>query len=152
MHAPPTGSAHPPHPDTLMCSLTLPGEPHVGAIARAAVRSALHAHGLDDLASAAVQVTAELVSAACLLAPGEAVYLSLRYRDSTLRLTSYDHAPRPTHPRLAAACDTRRDRALHLLATLVTACAGTWGHAPARPPTPGTRTWAHLPHVTTAGW
>ncbi|MFD6416197.1 ATP-binding protein [Streptomyces sp. NPDC060194] len=153
VHAPPTGRVAVPSPDALMCSLTLPGDPHVGSIARAAVRSALHAHGLDDLAPAGVQAVGELVACACLLAPGEALYLSLRYRDATLRLTTYDHAPRPAHPRLAAACDTHRDRALGLLAELVAACEGHWGHSPApHPATPGTRTWAHLPRAGAARW
>ncbi|MER5732868.1 ATP-binding protein [Streptomyces sp. NPDC002138] len=135
----------PPALSTLTCSLTVPGEPLGAQIARAAVRSVLHAYGLDPLAPAVVQVTGELVAAAWQLDPGRSVYLSLRHREDALRLTAYDgHAPH-THPRLAAHCEARRRSALRLMAAVVRSCGGTWGFGESREPGGGNRTWATLP-------
>lgn len=75
------------------------------------------------------------------------MYLSLRYRDGTLRVVLYDGHPRHTHPRLAAACDTRRRATLRVLGCVVRACAGDWGFGDAREPGGGTRMWAVLPRA-----
>ncbi|MCJ1677861.1 ATP-binding protein [Streptomyces sp. APSN-46.1] len=140
----PTGS-EPPSLDTLTCSLTVPGAPYSAQIARGAVRSVLHAYRLDPLAPAAVQVTGELVAAAWRLDPGRSLYLSVRYRDDSLRLSVYDgHASHP-HPRLAAHCEARRRAALRLMAVVVRECGGAWGFGESREPGGGTRTWASLP-------
>ncbi|WP_051795659.1 hypothetical protein [Streptomyces sp. NRRL S-87] len=137
----------PPPPELLSCSLTMPGEPCSGRIARNTVRAALYAHALEPLVPAAVQCTGELVAAACHLNPGEDLYLSVRYRDEALRLIVYDsHAPH-THPRIAAACDARRRSALRLLSIVVRECGGDWGFGESREPGGGTRSWAVLPGV-----
>lgn len=142
----------PPSPDALACSLTVPGEPYSAQIARSAVRSVLHAHRLDPLAPAAVQVTGELVAAAWRLDPGRNLYLCVRYRDDSLRLTVYDgHAPH-AHPRLAAHCEARRRGALRLMAAVVRDCGGAWGFGESREPGGGTRTWATLPHAGALGY
>ncbi|MBT2407511.1 ATP-binding protein [Streptomyces sp. ISL-87] len=135
----------PPSPDALTCSLTVPGEAYSAQIARSTVRAVLHAHRLDPLASAAVQVTGELVAASRRLDPGRSLYLSVRYRDDSLRLTVYDgHTPH-TQPRLAAHCEARRRAALRLMAAVVRECGGAWGFGESREPGGGTRTWATLP-------
>ncbi|MEU6891821.1 ATP-binding protein [Streptomyces sp. NPDC046557] len=147
--AAPTG---PPGADDLACSLTVPGEPYSAQIARSAVRAALHAHRLDPLAPAAVQVTGELVGAAWYLNPGQSLYLSVRHRDDALRLTVYDgHAPH-AHPRLAAHCEARRRSALRLMAAVVRECGGAWGFEGSREPGGGTRTWATLPGAGAVGY
>lgn len=135
----------PPMPDALAYSFTLPAGAQSPAIARAAARSILRAHGLEDMADAAIQVLGELAAAAYRLAPTTELYVSLRYRDDALRVTLYDAHPRHTHPRLATACDTRRRAALRVLACVVKACSGDWGVGDAREPGGGTRTWAVLP-------
>lgn len=135
----------PPTPDTLSYSFTLPGAPQSPAIARAATRTILRAHGLEDMTDAAVQALGELTACAYRLAPTTELYVSLRYREGALRVTLYDAHPRHTHPRLATACDTRRRAALRVLACVVRACAGDWGFGDAREPGGGTRMWAVLP-------
>ncbi|WP_425540953.1 hypothetical protein [Streptomyces coeruleorubidus] len=52
----------PPTPETLAYSFTLPAALQSPAIARAATRTILRAHGLGDLTDAAVQVVSELAS------------------------------------------------------------------------------------------
>ncbi|GAB2866964.1 hypothetical protein GCM10027074_38010 [Streptomyces deserti] len=135
----------PPTPETLSYSLTLPAAPHTPSIARAATRTALRVHGLEDVTDAAVQVVSELASCACRVSPAGEVYVSLRYRDGALRVILYDGHPRHTHPRLASACDARRRAALRVLACVVKACGGDWGFGDAREPGGGTRMWAVLP-------
>jgi hypothetical protein len=135
----------PPAPDALSYSCPLPAAPQSPAIARAAARTILRAHGLEDMTDAAVQALGELTACAYRLAPTKELYVSLRYRDNALRVTLYDAHPRHTHPRLAAACDTRRRAALRVLACVVRACAGDWGFGDAREPGGGTRMWAVLP-------
>ncbi|GAA1427943.1 hypothetical protein GCM10009601_40070 [Streptomyces thermospinosisporus] len=138
----------PPSPESLSYSLTLPAAPHSPSIARTATRAILKAHGLEEMTDAAIQVVGELTACAYRLAPFTNAYLSLRYRDDTLRVILYDTHPRHTHPRLAAACDTRRRAALRLLACVVKACSGDWGFGDAREPGGGTRMWAVLPRGT----
>ncbi|AZM60286.1 MULTISPECIES: sensor histidine kinase [unclassified Streptomyces] len=138
---PPAG----PEPDTLSYSFTLPAGAQSPGIARAAARTILRVHGLEDMTDPAVQVLGELAATAYRLAPATELYVSLRYRDDALRVTLYDAHPRHTHPRLATACDTRRRAALRLLACVVKACSGDWGVGDAREPGGGTRMWAVLP-------
>ncbi|WP_406173052.1 ATP-binding protein [Streptomyces sp. NBC_00996] len=135
----------PPAPETLAYSLTLPASCTTPRIARAATRTILRAHGLSDIADAAVQTVSELAACACQFAPTAEVYVSLRYRDGALRVILYDSHPRHTNPRLAAACDTRRRAALRVLACVVRECDGDWGFGEAREPGGGTRMWAVLP-------
>ncbi|MEU7600438.1 ATP-binding protein [Streptomyces sp. NPDC041003] len=149
---PEPAAGEPPALDTLMCSLTIPGEPLSARIARGAVGSVLHAYRLDPLAPAAVQVAGELVAAAWHLDPGRSLYLSVRYRDDSLRLSVYDgHAPH-AHPRLAAHCEARRRAALRLMGAVVRACDGAWGFGESREPGGGTRTWASLPRSGAAAY
>ncbi|MGW0548366.1 ATP-binding protein [Streptomyces altiplanensis] len=136
----------PPRPSTLAYSLTLPGEPHCAAVARTAVRSALHVHHLDPYADFAALVTGELIGAAVKSTPGEDLYLSLRYRDAALRIVLWDQHPRHRDPTAIVLCEERRTRSLWLLAALVDDCGGTWGSAEAQaPPHRGTKSWAVLP-------
>ncbi|MCX4905770.1 ATP-binding protein [Streptomyces sp. NBC_00878] len=134
-----------PAPEPLAYSLTLPATLRSPAIARAATRTVLVAHGLGALADPAEQAVGELVAVACRFTPTSEVYLSLRHRDGALRVIVYDGHPRHTHPRLAAACDTRRRASLRLLGCVVRACEGDWGFGEAREPGGGTRMWAVLP-------
>lgn len=142
----------PPAPGTLSYSFTLPAAPHSPAIARAATRMILRVHGLDDVTDAAVQTVGELAACAYRLAPATEVYVSLRYRDDSLRVILYDAHPRHTHPRLATACDGRRRAALRVLACVVKACGGDWGFGDAREPGGGTRMWAVLPREGARGY
>ena len=136
----------PPTPESLAYGLTLPAALHSPAIARTATRTILQAHGLEDVAEAAVQAVSELASCACRFTPAAEVYVSLRYRDGVLRVILYDGHPRHAHPRLAAACEARRRAALRVLACVVRACSGDWGFGDAREPGGGTRMWAVLPY------
>ena len=135
----------PPTPEALAYSLTLPAAPLSPAIARAATRNVLQAHGLADMTDAAVQVVSELAACAIRFSPAAEVYLSLRYREGTLRVVLYDGHPRHVHPHLAEACEARRRAALRLLRCVVRACHGDWGFGEAREPGGGTRMWAVLP-------
>ncbi|MFB7928765.1 ATP-binding protein [Streptomyces sp. NPDC056039] len=141
-----TTAAKPPTPETLAYSLTLPAALQSPAIARAATRTILRAHDLTDVTDAAVQVVSELASCACRFTPAAEFYVSLRYRETALRVILYDGHPRHTNSRLAAACDTRRRADLRVLACVVRACGGDWGFGDAREPGGGTRMWAVLPH------
>jgi hypothetical protein len=137
----------PPTPETLAYSLTLPAAPQSPAIARAATRTILRAHALEEVADAAVQVVSELAACACRFTPSAEVYVSLRYREDTLRVILYDGHPSHTNPRLASACESRRRAALRVLACVVKACGGDWGFGDAREPNGGTRMWAVLPRA-----
>ncbi|MFD3803584.1 hypothetical protein ACFWSF_13600 [Streptomyces sp. NPDC058611] len=106
----------------------------------------LRTHRLEGLVPAAAQATGELMAAGRHSSPGNGLYLSLRYRDDSLRLIVYDaHGPHP-HPRLAGLCEARRRGYLRVLAALVRDCEGDWDFGPAREPGGGTRTWATLPY------
>ncbi|MEU3774857.1 ATP-binding protein [Streptomyces sp. NPDC032472] len=143
----------PPAPDTLVCSLSVPGEASSAQIGRSAVRAALHAYGLDPLVPAAVQVAGELLAAGWHLDPGGSLYLNLRYReDQSLRLTVYDGHAGHDHPRLAAHCEARRRAALRLLRVVVRECGGEWGFGDSREPGGGTRTWVSLPRAGALGY
>lgn len=142
----------PPSPDSLTFSLTLPAGPASSRVARVAARAALQSHGLDDMADATLQVVGELAACASRFTPGEEVYLSLRYRESALRVVLYDGHRRHEHPRLVEACDARRRAALRLLGCVVRACDGEWGFGEAREPGGGTRMWTVLPWVGARGY
>nr|WSX50044.1 ATP-binding protein [Streptomyces sp. NBC_00974] len=145
-------AGEPPALDAMACSLTVPGEPYSAQIARSTVRSVLHAHRLDPVAPAAVQVAGELIAASWHLDPGRSLYLSLRHREGSLRLTVYDgHAPH-SHPRLAAHCEARRRGALRVMSAVVRDCGGAWGFEESREPGGGTRTWVSLPVAGAVGY
>ncbi|MFJ3925427.1 ATP-binding protein [Streptomyces sp. NPDC090022] len=146
---PPT-SPTPPSPYTLSYSLTLPGQPYSAGVARDAVRTVLRTHHLTPLIPLTQQVTAELMAAGWHHSPGEDLYLSLRYRDDSLRVIVYDSHTPHTQPRLAALCEARRRSHLRVLAALVKDCRGDWGFGPAREPGGGTRSWARLPTSPTS--
>ncbi|MFD4634673.1 ATP-binding protein [Streptomyces sp. NPDC058284] len=143
---PSRGDHSAPTPDTLAYSLTLPSALTSPAIARVATPTVLAAHGLAALVNPATQIAAELTATACRFSAAAEVYVSLRFRDGTLRVIVYDSHPRHTHPRLAAACDVRRRAALRLLACVARACEGDWGFGEAREPGVGTRMWATVPY------
>ncbi|MDQ1016593.1 hypothetical protein QFZ43_003142 [Streptomyces afghaniensis] len=67
--SPTVTASTPPTPETLAYSLTLPATLQSPAIARAATRTILRAHGLEDVTDAAVQVVSELASCACRFTP-----------------------------------------------------------------------------------
>ncbi|MGC9441923.1 ATP-binding protein [Streptomyces sp. WG5] len=142
----------PPPPEALAYSLTVPASPCSPAVVRAATRTVLRTHGLVGMTDAAVQVASELTACACAFASASEVYLSLRYRDGTLRVVLYDGHPRHINSRLATACDTRRRAALRVLGCVVRACAGDWGFGDAREPGGGTRMWAVLPRAGASGY
>lgn len=137
----------PPVPESLAYSFTLPAALASAAVARATARAVLETHDLRDVTDAAVQVVSELASCACRFTAADGIYVSLRYRDDALRVIFYDAHPRHTHPRLAAACDARRQASLRVLACVVRACRGEWGFGAAREPGGGTRMWAVLPRL-----
>lgn len=149
---PTRADASAPTPDTLAYSLTLPSALTSPAIARTLTRTVLTAHGLAALVDPATQAVAELAATACTFSATAEVYLSLRFREGTLRVIAYDSHPRHTHPRLAAACDVRRRAALRLLACVARACEGDWGFGEAREPGGGTRMWATVPYGGGVGY
>ncbi|MGW0731436.1 ATP-binding protein [Streptomyces sp. NPDC002851] len=146
-HADDLASSTPPAPDELAYSLTLPAALTSPSVARAAARRMLAAHGLQGAADATLQAVGELTACACRFTAAEAVYLSLRYRDGTIRITLHDSHPRHTSRHLAAACDRARGAVLGLLDCVVEECDGDWGFGEAREPggDGGTRMWAVLP-------
>lgn len=146
------GAGDPPSPDGLAYSLTVPGEPYGSQIARSTVRAVLHAHRLDRIVPAAVQVAGELFAASWYLDPGRSLYLSLRHREGALRLTVYDGHATHSHPRLAAHCEARRRAALRVMSAVIRDCGGAWGFGESREPGGGTRTWASLPVAGAAGY
>lgn len=135
----------PPSPDTLTYGFTLPASAVSSGIARATTRVVLLAHGLEEMADAAVQVVGELTACAFRFAADASVHVSLRWREGELQVVLYDGHRRHTHPRLVAACDERRGDALQVLGCVVEGCGGEWGFGEAREPGGGTRMWAVLP-------
>lgn len=142
----------PPRPDTLTYSFTLPAGAASPAIARRTTAAILSAHGLHEFTDAAVQAVSELITCAARFTGSPEIYLSLRYRDDTLRMVVYDGHARHTHPRLATTCDARRRSALRLLVRVVRACNGDWGFGDSREPGGGTRMWAVLPRHGTRSY
>ncbi|WP_326442156.1 ATP-binding protein [Streptomyces sp. H27-D2] len=146
---PPPPDLGAPHPGNLAYSLTLPSAVATPAIALEAAELILDIHRMNDLIEPSLLLVCELVSYACrFTGAGEQIYLALRQREDTLRLTVYDTHPRHTHPLLAAACDERRRAALQLTPDLVQSHRGTWGFDAAHHPSTGTRTWATLVHAS----
>ncbi|MFE0179458.1 ATP-binding protein [Streptomyces olivaceus] len=153
----PSASTHPadpapPVPETLAYSFTLPAALASAALARAATREVLRAHGLVDMLDPALQTVGELTAVACQFTESANYYLTLRYRSATLRVIAYDSHPRHTSPHLATACETRRRAALRVLACVCRACDGAWGFGEAREPGGGTRMWATLPRLSAAAY
>ncbi|MFV0133933.1 ATP-binding protein [Streptomyces sp. HMX87] len=141
-----------PIPETLAYSFTLPAALASPALARAATKEVLRAHGLADMLDPALQVVGELCAVACQFTESEDFYLTLRYRFAAFRVIAYDSHPRHTNAHLATACDTRRRAALRVLACVCRACDGTWGFGEAREPGGGTRMWATLPRASAAAY
>lgn len=141
-----------PTPETLAYSLTLPAALASPALARAATRAILAAHGLADMLDATLQAVGELTATAARFTQSPNFYLSLRYRADVFKAIVYDSHPRHTQPNLAAACDTRRRASLRLLACLCRACDGDWGFGESREPGGGTRMWATLPRAGAAAY
>ncbi|MEW2390297.1 ATP-binding protein [Streptomyces venezuelae] len=145
------GSTACPAPDvesarTLAYGLTLPSALTSPAVARAATRTVLAAHGLSALVDPATQVVAELTATAVQFDASAEVHVSLRFRDDSLHVVVLDCHPRHRHPRLVQACDARRRSALRLLGRVVRACGGDCGFGEAREPGGGTRMWATVPY------
>ncbi|MFI6939409.1 ATP-binding protein [Streptomyces sp. NPDC050418] len=136
-----------PTPETLAYSLTLPAALSSPGLARTASRTFLEAHALHDLTDPALLALTELAACACKFTAAPRIYVSLRYRDASLRITLYDDDPVPSSPPLARARASRRRASLHLLNCVIRTCRGTWGITEAEDPTPGTRMWASLPHT-----
>ncbi len=134
-----------PSPESLVYSFTLPAEAVSSRVARATTRVVLQTHGLEAMTDAAVQVVGELTACAFRFAAEASVHVSLRWWEGELQVVLYDGHRRPTHPRLAAACDERRVDALEVLGCVVEGCGGEWGFGEAREPGGGTRMWAVLP-------
>ncbi|MFM9706917.1 ATP-binding protein [Streptomyces galilaeus] len=138
-------------PEDLAYSLTLPAAPRSPGVARAVTRTVLPAHGLAEATDAVVQVVGELAACACRFSTTE-VYVSLRYRDSALRVTVYDGHARHANAHLGAACDLYRRVSLRVLDRVVRACHGEWGIGGDRESGVGTRVWAVLPHAGASGY
>ncbi|MCX4762954.1 ATP-binding protein [Streptomyces sp. NBC_01275] len=139
-------------PEALAFSFTLPAVPRSPGIARAATRTALHAHGLAAATDATVQVVSELTACACRFSATADVYVSLRYRDDALRVTLYDGHPHHAHARLGAICVLHRRVSLRVLDRVVRACRGEWGIGAGEETAGGTRMWAVLPWVGACGY
>ncbi|RII20720.1 hypothetical protein DSC45_02650 [Streptomyces sp. YIM 130001] len=152
-------------PDPFSYSLTLPARPTSAGVARGAVRTTLHTHGLTALTFPAMVLVGELIATAVYFTPSPDIYLSLRYRphdpcpttedhalspSGTLRLIAYDAHPPHTSPHLGALCNARRRTALRVLAAVTKTCTGTWGFGPSHEPGGGTRTWTTLPNTPPA--
>jgi hypothetical protein len=132
-------------PPRTAVSLTLPGDHRSAAVARAAVTATLRAHGLTSYLWPAVLVAAELVAVTTTLTPDRDLYLSLRHRDDALRLLVWDQHPHHLVPAAEARCDSRRRRALWLLAAVVDDWGGDWGVCGAQRPQLGAKSWVVLP-------
>ncbi|MFJ3498618.1 ATP-binding protein [Streptomyces sp. NPDC086091] len=131
-------------PAELAYGVTLPAAPRSPGVARAVARLVLPAHGLAEVIDPAVQVVSELTACACRFSASE-VYLSLRCREDTLRVTVYYSHARHANVRLGAACDLHRRMSLRVLDRVVRACRGEWGIGGDRSSGAGTRMWANLP-------
>ncbi|MFG3252616.1 ATP-binding protein [Streptomyces sp. NPDC048172] len=135
-----------PAPETLSYGFTLPGALASPAVARAAARVVLDAHRLGDMAEPSLQAVGELAACGSRFGPGD-LRLFLRYRDEELWVILHDGHQPHRNPRLASACDGRREDALRVLGCVVDACGGEWGYGDALAPGGGTRMWAVLPRA-----
>ncbi|MGW1075499.1 ATP-binding protein [Streptomyces sp. NPDC002537] len=141
-------------PERLNHSFTLPGGPEAAGIACDNARTSLRAHGLRGIEVPVLQVVSELTTAASLFAPGQALYISLRWRDDeSLRTVVWDPHPR-THAAAdaTATCIGHRERLLIPLIRIVRECGGLWGFSEPAPATEGTRVWANLPRSGAAAY
>lgn len=132
-------------PRGLALSFTLPGDIRSAPIGRTAIGAALKTHGLAPYIWPAALAVAELITVTVRMSPGKELYVSLRYRDDALRLVVWDQHPRHREPDISTLCDTRRRRALWLLAAVVDDWGGEWGACEAGPPQRGTKSWVVLP-------
>ncbi|SFX34645.1 hypothetical protein SAMN02787144_1002375 [Streptomyces atratus] len=129
----------------LALSFTLPGDIRSAFIGRTAISAALEAHGLAPYAWPTAHAVAELVAVTARMSPGKEFYVSLRHRDDAVRLLVWDQHPRHGDPDVAALCETRRRRALWLLAAVVDDWGGEWGVSEASSPHAGIKSWVVLP-------
>ncbi|MEE1771464.1 ATP-binding protein [Streptomyces sp. JV185] len=123
----------------------MPGDVRSAFIGRTVVGAALEAHGLAPYVWPATHAVDELVAVTARMSPGKELYVSLRQRDDAVRLLVWDQHPHHTEPDLAALCETRRRRALWLLAAVVDDWGGEWGSGEAKSPQRGTKSWVQLP-------
>ncbi|MFD0338861.1 ATP-binding protein [Streptomyces sp. NPDC127117] len=126
-------------------SFTLPGDARSAFIGRTVVATALEAHGLAPYVWPATHAVGELVAVTAGMSPGKELYVSLRHRDDAVRLLVWDQHPHHAEPDLATLCETRRRRALWLLAAVVDDWGGEWGCGEAEPPQRGIKSWVELP-------
>ncbi|MFJ9028074.1 ATP-binding protein [Streptomyces sp. NPDC102274] len=145
---PPLPGLEEPSPRNLAYSLTLPAGLASPTVAREVAELVLDVHEMERLIDPALVVVRELVAYASRFSgDGADVYLFLRQRADTLRVTVRDtHAAHP-HPHLAALCAERRRSALERTPDVVAAYRGTWGFRSAQCPGAGTWTWATLVHT-----
>ncbi|MFJ2792889.1 ATP-binding protein [Streptomyces sp. NPDC087290] len=129
----------------LSLSFTLPGDLRSAFIGRTAVAAALEAHGLTPYVWPVTHAVGELLAVTARMSPGKEIYVSLRHRDDAVRLLVWDQHPHHAEPGLAALCETRRRRALWLLAAVVDDWGGEWGACEANSPQCGTKSWVRLP-------
>lgn len=129
----------------LALSFTLPGDVRSAYIGRTAVAAALEAHGLAQYVWPATHVVDELVAVTARMSPGKELYVSLRHRDDAVRILVWDQHPHHSDPDLSTLCETRRRRALWLLAAVVDDWGGEWGACEANSPQRGTKAWVRLP-------
>jgi hypothetical protein len=129
----------------LALSFTLPGDARSAFIGRTAIASALDAHGLTPYDWPATHAASELIAVTARMSPGKELYVSLRQREDAVRLLVWDQHPHHNDPGLATLCETRRRRALWLLAAVVDDWGGEWGVRDALPPHAGTKSWVVLP-------
>jgi hypothetical protein len=126
-------------------SFTLPGDARSPLIGRTAIAAALEAHGLAPYIWPATLAVTELITVNARMSPGKELYVSLRHRDDVLRLLVWDQHPQHSEPDMATLCETRRRRALWLLAAVVDDWGGEWGACEASPPQIGIKSWVVLP-------
>ncbi|MEV0574020.1 ATP-binding protein [Streptomyces sp. NPDC050392] len=129
----------------LSLSFTLPGDLRSARIARTAAAAALEAHDLGPYVWPVAYAVTELVSVTARMSPGQELYVSLRHRDDAVRLLVWDQHPHHGEAGLAALCETRRRRALWLLAAVVDDWGGEWGMCEAPQSQQGTKSWVALP-------
>ncbi|WP_327369567.1 ATP-binding protein [Streptomyces sp. NBC_01217] len=129
----------------LSLSFTLPGDVRSAFIGRTAIAAALEAYALAPYVWPATHAVAELIAVTVRMSPGRELYVSLRHRDDALRILVWDQHPHHVEPDVATLCETRRRRALWLLAAVVDDWGGEWGACEASPPRLGTKSWVRLP-------
>ncbi|MFE7353401.1 hypothetical protein ACFU8Q_09395 [Streptomyces sp. NPDC057543] len=129
----------------LWLSFTLPGDVRSAFIGRTAIAAALKAYGLAPYVWPVTHAAAELIAVTARMSPGKELYVSLRHRDDALRLLVWDQHPHHPEPDMATLCETRRRRALWLLAAVVDDWGGEWGACEADPPQLGIKSWVRLP-------